>query len=81
MKIKFKNRITYKNKAYAQAELFYNKQKGLHESDRIRLTIHPIGSEDLVVWMHALEAVDIIQMLSACVGEAMTKDLPLSSKD
>jgi hypothetical protein len=61
--------------------LYYTKRPKLHESDRIKLVIHPIGSDDLVVWMHALEAVDIINGLSRAVGDAMAEDLPLLSRD
>lgn len=72
-----RTKTTYKNGAYSKVELYYKKRPKLHESDRIKLTIHPIGSEDLVVWMHALEAIDIINGLSKAVGDAMADDLPL----
>jgi hypothetical protein len=76
-----KTKTIYKNGAYCTVSLYYTKRPKLHESDRIKLVIHPIGSDDLVVWMHALEAVDIINGLSRAVGDAMAEDLPLLSRD
>ena len=75
------SKTIYKNGAYCQVNLYYKKQRGLHESDRIKLIIHPVGSDDVIVYMHALEAVDIINGLSRAVGDAMVNELPLLSRD
>lgn len=80
---KFKNRITYKNKAYIEVEVLYKQPKNLtlHDADRIRITYKGENQKPEIYYIHALEAVDLIQMLSSAVGEIITKELPLFSKD
>lgn len=71
----------YKNGARSEVAVFKKPRKGLHESDRIRLRIKPEKGKALFIWMHALEAADIIAALSHAVATAIEQDLPLSSKD
>jgi hypothetical protein len=79
-----KNRITYKNKTYIQVELLKRRSKlNIHNSDRIRVTFYSKAEKDnpTVFYIHALEAIDFIQLLSATVAEAIIKKLPLFSTD
>jgi hypothetical protein len=71
----------YGNGAYSEVTVYKRRVKGAHDCDRIRLRIVPEDSEPLIVYMHALEAVDIIRGLAGAVAEAMSLDLPLLSRD
>jgi hypothetical protein len=80
---KFKNRITYKNKAYFQVEVLYKQPKNLilHDADRIRVTLKGDKQKPNISYMHALEAIDLIYLLSGAVGELITEEMPLASRD
>jgi len=71
----------YRNGAYCEVKVYAKATKNRHYSDLIELRIVPENSEPLAVYMHALEAVDIISDLSMAVGTLMSEEKPLLSKD
>lgn len=71
----------YKNKAYSEVTSFKKAKRGFHESDLIRLRIVPANGDRTEIYMHALEALDIISALSQVVAELVINDNVLSSED
>lgn len=79
-----KTKHIYKNKAYSEVTTFKKAKKGFHPSDLIRLRVVAItdeGENGTDHYMHALEALDIINALSEAVAELVIREAPLSAKD